>query len=184
MLGSEGPHTAEGLEERLPFPRTMVERTIHQLEIRNVITIGFFTQTEDAEFILKVDEHRITGGEGDVVEYRSIQNLILDKSFTMYPDIDSAFEAHLLFQKQQELLYRINDFRFNDWKDMQLDVDIVNGRLLQNRQGYTSRRNLPMLLGLKPEPYIGSMEADLLDRIQPDDDIQRTEIIEIGRAHV
>jgi ATP-dependent Lhr-like helicase len=177
MLGSEGPHTAEGLEERLPFPRQMVERAIHQLESRNVITIGFFTQTADAEFILKVDEHHLTGGEGEVVEYRAIQNLILDKSFTIYPDVDSAFEAHLLFQKQQELLYRIKDFRYNDWKDLQLDPDIVNGRLLQNRQGYTTRRNLPMLLGLKPEPYIGSMEADLLDRIQPDDDIQRTEII-------
>ena len=65
------------------------------------------------------------------------------------PGIDSAFEAHLLFQKQQVLLCRINDFRFNDWKGMQLDVDIVNGRLLQNRQGDTSRRNLQMLLGLR-----------------------------------
>ena len=177
MLGSEGPQTADQLEERLPFPRTMVERTIHQLETRNVISIGFFTQTEEAEFILKVDEHRITGGEEDVVEYRSIQNMILDKSFTMYDDVDQAFDKHLLFQKQQELLYRINDFRFSDWKDLQLDRDIVNGRLLHNRQGYTTRRNLPMLLGLKPEPYIGAMEADLLDRILPGEEPQRSEIV-------
>ena len=177
MLGSEGPQTADHLEARLPFPRTMVERTIHQLETRNVISIGFFTQTEEAEFILKVDEHRITGGEEEVVEYRSIQNMILDKSFTMYDDVDQAFDKHLLFQKQQELLYRIKDFRFSDWKDLQLDRDIVNGRLLHNRQGYTTRRNLPMLLGLKPEPYIGAMEADLLDRILPGEEPQRSEIV-------
>ena len=82
-----------------------------------MITVGFFTQTEDAEIILKVDEHRITGGEEDVVEYRWIQNLVLDKSFKKYDDVFEAFNQHVLVQKQQELLYRISDFRFKDWKD-------------------------------------------------------------------
>ena len=59
--------------------------------------------------------------------------------------------------KQQELLYRIEDFRFKDWKDLQLDSDVVSGRLLHNRMGYTQKQH-PMLLGLKPEPWIEAME--------------------------
>ena len=43
--------------------------------MRNVISVGFYKQTDDAEYILKVDEHKITGGEEDVVEYRWVQNL-------------------------------------------------------------------------------------------------------------
>ena len=32
------------------------------------------------------------------------------------------------------------------------DSDVIMGRLLHNRIGYTTKRNIPMLLGLKPEP--------------------------------
>ena len=63
ILGSEGPKTTESLHQRLPFPEKSVDRIVHELEARNVISVGFFTQTDDAELILKVDEHRITGGE-------------------------------------------------------------------------------------------------------------------------
>ena len=81
MLGSEGPKTSDEMVERLPFPRTLIERALHELEGRNVISVGFFIQTDDAEYILKIDEHRLTGGEEEVVEYRWIQNMVLDKSF-------------------------------------------------------------------------------------------------------
>ena len=95
ILGSEGPKTTEALHQRLPFSDKSVDRIVHELETRNVITVGFFTQTEDAEIILKVDEHRITGGEEDVVEYRWIQNLVLDKSFKKYDDVFEAFNQHV-----------------------------------------------------------------------------------------
>jgi hypothetical protein len=72
MLGSEGPKTADIIHNRLPFSEKAVNRIMHELETRNVISVGFFTQTDEAEFILKVDEHIITGGEEEVVEYRWI----------------------------------------------------------------------------------------------------------------
>ena len=100
MLGSEGPKTSEEMVERLPFPQSLIERNLHQLEGRNVISVGFFIQTNDAEYILKIDEHRLTGGE-EVVEYRWIQNMVLDKSFHQYGDSFTAFNEHVLFQKQQ-----------------------------------------------------------------------------------
>ena len=58
----------------------------------------------------------------------------------------------MIFQKQQELLYRVDQFRFKDWKDLQMDSDVIMGRLLHNRIGYTTKKNIPMLLGLKPDP--------------------------------
>ena len=153
--------------ERLPFPQTLIERSLHELEGRNVISVGFYIQTNDAEYILKIDEHRLTGGEEEVVEYRWIQNMVLDKSFHHYHDSFQAFNEHVLFQKQQELLYRVNEFTFSDWKDVQLDSDVVMGRLLHNRIGYTTKKNISMLLGLKPEPYIGPMEDEILSKIPP-----------------
>mgnify|MGYP001493135686 CR=1 FL=1 len=108
----------------------------------------------------------ITGGEEEVVEYRRIQNLVLEKSFTIYPDAYTAFNEHILFQKQQELLYRVKDFRFSDWVDLQLDSDVLMGRLLHNRIGYSTLQNLPMLLGLKPKPWIGEMEKLLLEKFR------------------
>ena len=126
--------------------------------MRNVISVGFFRQTDDAEFILKVDEHKITGGEEEVVGYRRVQNLVMQKSFSTYPDGFTAFNQHILFQKQQEMMYRVDGFRYADWKDLQLDSDVVMGRLLHNRIGYTTKENIPMLLGLKPEPWLGEME--------------------------
>ena len=51
------------------------------------VSIGFFKQTEEGEFILRVDEHIITGGEDNIIEYRELQNLLLRKSFKTYPDV-------------------------------------------------------------------------------------------------
>jgi len=177
MLGSEGPKTADELDARLPFPKALIERVLHDLETRNVVSVGFYLQTDDAEYILKVDEHRLTGGEEEVVEYRWVQNLVLDKSFALEPDIFAAFNDHVLFQKQQELLYRINEFNFSDWKDVQLDSDVIMGRLLHNRIGYTTRKNIPMLLGLKPEPWIGPMEEEILTKIPAGENVTRQEIM-------
>ena len=177
MLGSEGPQVTSAITGRLPFPETQIDTILHELEIRNVISVGFFRQTEDAEYILKVDEHRITGGEEDVIEYRSLQNLVLQKSFIKHGDLFEAFDDHVLFQKQQELLYRVEDFRFADWKDLQLDSDVVMGRLLHNRVGYTTVSNLPMLLGLRPEPWLNTLDRELLSKIQPGELITRQEIL-------
>lgn len=177
MLGSEGPKTSDELDDRLPFPKPLIERVLHDLESRSVVSVGFYLQTDDAEYILKVDEHRLTGGEEEVVEYRWVQNLVLDKSFAMEPDIFAAFNDHVLFQKQQELLYRISEFNFSDWKDVQLDSDVIMGRLLHNRIGYTTRRNIPMLLGLKPEPWIGPMEEEILTKIPVGENVTRQEIM-------
>ena len=178
MLGSEGPSTGEDISKRLPFPQGQIDSILHELEIRNVISVGFFTQTNDAEFILKVDEHIITGGEEEVVEYRWIQNLVLEKSFKKYADVFDAFNEHVFVQKQQELLYRIEDFRFKDWKDLQLDSDVISGRLLHNRMGYTTKNNIPMLLGLKPEPWIGAMEEVVLTKLTPEENITRQELVQ------
>jgi len=177
MLGSEGPARGEDLNERLPFPSGQIESILHELEMRNVISVGFFTQTDEAEFILKVDEHRITGGEDDVVEYRWVQSLVMAKSFEQHSDGFAAFDKHILFQKQQEMLYRVEGFRYADWKDLQLDSDVLMGRLLHNRIGYTTIKNLPMLLGLKPEPWLGEMEKLILEKIPAGENLTRQEIL-------
>ena len=177
MLGSEGPRTGEKISARLPFPQGQIDSILHELEMRNVISVGFYTQTDDAEFILKVDEHKITGGEEDVVEYRWVQNLVMEKSFKQYNDGFAAFDEHILFQKQQEMLYRVDGFRYADWKDLQLDSDVLMGRLLHNRIGYTTKKNLPMLLGMKPEPWLGEMEKLLLEKIPKGENLTRQEIL-------
>ena len=45
MLGSEGPRTLEAIAERLPFPKAQVDDALQELEMRNLVSIGFFTQT-------------------------------------------------------------------------------------------------------------------------------------------
>ncbi len=103
--------------------------------------------------------------------------MVLDKSFKQYDDGFTAFNEHVLFQKQQELLYRVDQFAFNDWTDVQLDSDVIMGRLLHNRIGYTTKRNIPMLLGLKPEPWMGPMEEEILSKIPPGENVTRQEIM-------
>ena len=44
MLGTEGPTTNEELIERLPFPNRQVESILHELEVRNVISVGFYRE--------------------------------------------------------------------------------------------------------------------------------------------
>ena len=61
---------------------------------------------------------------------------------------------------------------------MQLDSDIIMGRLLHNKMGYTNKETIPMLLGLKPEPWIGAMEEELLRRIPIGENVTRQEIME------
>lgn len=177
VLGSEGPHTLERLDERLPFPKQQIENLLHELEVRNVLAVGFYSQTEDAEFILRVDEFRLTGSEDEVVEYRDLQNLVLEKSYRQYADAFEAFETHVLFQKPQELLVRVEGFRFADWKDLLIDPDITMGRLLHNRIGYTTLSQLPMLLALRPEPWLGELEHELLDRIPAGELVTRADVL-------
>ena len=137
MLGSEGPQTLESLSERLPFPLGQVEAILQELEMRNLVSIGFFTQTDEGEFILRVDEYRITGGSVEVVDYRTLQTLLLQKSFTKFSEPSEAIRSLALIQRRDELIHRVENFRFRDWKDFKHDKDVYNGRLLHNRVGYT-----------------------------------------------
>ena len=170
--------TLAALSDRLPFPKAQIESLLHELEVRNIVSIGFFKQTEEGEFILRVDEHIITGGEDNIIEYREMQNLLLMKSFKTYPDVLTALaEGHIMFAKMQELLDRIENFRFADWKDMKHDSDIVMGRLLHSRVGYTVKSMIPMLRGLRPEPWFSEMDAELFEYIPPGENVERAEII-------
>ena len=129
MLGSEGPRTLDKLADRLPFPRGQVESVLQELEMRNLVSIGFFTQTDDGEYILRVDEYRITGGQVEVVDYRTLQTLILQKSFTQYKEPADAIRNLILVQRRDEMLHRVKDYRFRDWKDIKHDQEVINGRL-------------------------------------------------------
>ena len=175
MLGSEGPQTLESLSDRLPFPLAQVESVLQELEMRNLVSIGFFTQTDEGEFILRVDEYRITGGSVEVVDYRTLQTLLLQKSFTKFNEPSEAIRSLALIQRRDELLHRVENYRFRDWKDIKHDPDVFNGRLLHNRVGYTTRDQLPMLQGLRTEPWLGALETELLEKI-PDEGITRTEL--------
>ena len=177
MLGTEGPTTNEELIERLPFPNRQVESILHELEVRNVISVGFYTRTDEAEFILRIDEHRITGGAQDVVEYRGIQSAVLNRSFKVHGDAFEAFDAHLHIQKHQELLHRVDGFRYGDWLDLQVDSDVIMGRLIHNRVGYTTRSNLPLLMSLRADPYMNDLDRELLDRVPSGRNVLRTEIL-------
>jgi len=177
LLGSEGPQTLDILVERLPFPKEMIENILHELEVRNIVTIGFYRQTEEGEFILRVDEHYLTGGEEEVIAYRNLQNLLLTKSFKLHDDPLSALSSHVMIQKMHELLDRVKDFRFADWKDMKHDSDVLMGRLLHNRIGYTKKDQMGLLLGLRPEPWIGDMEAKLMTKVPAGENVTRQQIL-------
>ena len=175
MLGSEGPQTIDSLSERLPFPTAQVEAILQELEMRNLVSIGFFTQTEEGEFILRIDEYRITGGEFNVIDYRTLQTLILNKSFSKFEEPADAIRNLTFVQRREELLHRVEDYRFRDWKDIKHDSDIYNGRLLHNRVGYTLGEKLPMLMGLRAEPWFGPLEEELIEKI-PEEGISRNDL--------
>ncbi|HJM13396.1 MAG TPA: DEAD/DEAH box helicase [Candidatus Thalassarchaeaceae archaeon] len=176
MLGSEGPQTAEALSSRLPFPSAQVDSVLQELEMRNLVSIGFFTQTDEGEFILRVDEYRITGGQVNVIDYRTLQTLILNKSFRTFEEPSDAIRNLALVQRREELLHRVKNFRFRDWKDIKHDSDIYNGRLLHNRVGYTLGEQLPMLMGLRSEPWFGPLDEELMAKI-PDGGISRSDLL-------
>ncbi|MDG1533287.1 MAG: DEAD/DEAH box helicase [Candidatus Thalassarchaeaceae archaeon] len=177
MLGSEGPRKLEDLVERLPFPKGQVEAVLQELEMRNLVSIGFFTQTEDGEYILRVDEYRITGGQVEVVDYRTLQTHILHKSFRKFDEPADAIRNLLLVQRRDEMLHRVKDYRFRDWKDIKHDQDIINGRLLHNRVGYTMEDQIPLVLGLRGDPWLGSLEEELIEKI-PKGGMSRAELFE------
>ena len=84
----------------------------------------------------------------NVVDYRTLQTLIHNKSFDQRVEPLDAIRDLVFVQRRDELLYRVSDYRFRDWIDIKHDRDIVNGRLLHNRVGYTHRDQIPLLLGL------------------------------------
>lgn len=178
MLGSEGPRTLDAISDRLPFPKAQVDAALQELEMRNLVAIGFFTQTDEGEYILRLDEYRITGGKLNVVDYRTLQTLIHNKSFERRLEPLDAIRDLVFVQRRDELLYRVKDYRFRDWIDIKHDSDIVNGRLLHNRVGYTHRNQIPLLLGLRAEPWLGPMEMELLEKI-PESGITRAKLLKM-----
>ena len=84
------------------------------------------------------------------------------------------------------MLHRVKDYRFRDWKDIKHDPDVINGRLLHNRVGYTMEDQLPIVLGLRGDPWIGPLEEELLAKI-PKDGMSRMELFADypkGKDHV
>ncbi|MEC7532742.1 MAG: hypothetical protein VX557_04685, partial [Candidatus Thermoplasmatota archaeon] len=98
------------------------------------------------------------------------------KSFTKFSEPSEAIRSLALIQRRDELIHRVENFRFRDWKDFKHDKDVYNGRLLHNRVGYTTLDQIPMLLGLRSDPWIGSLEEELLDKI-PEEGITRAELL-------
>ena len=176
MLGSEGPQTSDTICARLPFPQSQVESVLQELEMRNLVSIGFFKQTDEGEYILRMDEYRITGGSIDVVDYRTLQTLLLNKSFTTHNEPADAIRSSILIQRRDELFHRVRNYRFRDWKDIKHDSDVVNGRLLHNRVGYTLKSMIPILTGLRSEPWLGDLEQELLGKI-PEGGVTRAELL-------
>ena len=184
LLGSEGPKTLDVLLNRLPFPRGQIESILHELEVRNLLAVGFYKQTKEGEYILRIDEYRITGGEQTVIESRAIQNMLLDKSFTHRDDPLDVMRNHIMISKQEEMLYRTSDYRFGDWSDIKHDNDVLMGRLLNNRIGYTLKSEIPLILGLRPEMWRGENEDKLLTHVPFDRNIERKELeIEFMRSY-
>jgi hypothetical protein len=143
--------------------------------MRNLVSIGFFTQTGEGEFILRIDEYRITGGEFNVIDYRTLQTLILNKSFSTFEEPADVIRNLTFVQRREELLHRVENYRFRDWKDIKHDSDVYNGRLLHNRVGYTLSEKLPMLMGLRGEPWFGPLEEELIEKI-PEEGISRNDL--------
>ena len=184
LLGSEGPKTLDVLLSRLPFPRGQIESILHELEVRNLLAVGFYKQTKEGEYILRIDEYRITGGEQTVIESRAIQNMLLDKSFTNRDDPLDVMRNHIMISKQEEMLYRTSAYRFGDWSDIKHDNDVLMGRLLNNRIGYTLKSEIPLILGLRPEMWRGENEDKLLTHVPFDRNIERKELeIEFMRSY-
>ena len=144
--------------------------------MRNLVSIGFFKQTDEGEYILRMDEYRITGGSIDVVDYRTLQTLLLNKSFTTHNEPADAIRSSILIQRRDELFHRVRNYRFRDWKDIKHDSDVVNGRLLHNRVGYTLKSMIPILTGLRSEPWLGDLEQELLGKI-PEGGVTRAELL-------
>ena len=184
LLGSEGPKTLDVLLARLPFPRGQIESILHELEVRNLLAVGFYKQTKEGEYILRIDEYRITDGKETVIESRAIQNMLLDKSFTNREDPLDVMRNHIMISKQEEMLYRTSDYRFGDWSDIKHDNDVLMGRLLNNRIGYTLKSEIPLILGLRPEMWRGENEDRLLTHVPFDRNIERKELeIEFMRSY-
>ena len=183
-MGSEGPKTLDVLLARLPFPRGQIESILHELEVRNLLAVGFYKQTKEGEYILRIDEYRITDGKETVIESRAIQNMLLDKSFTNREDPLDVMRNHIMISKQEEMLYRTSDYRFGDWSDIKHDNDVLMGRLLNNRIGYTLKSEIPLILGLRPEMWRGENEDRLLTHVPFDRNIERKELeIEFMRSY-
>ena len=184
MLGAEGPMTLDVLLDRLPFPRAQIESILHELEVRNLLAVGFYKQTKEGEYILRIDEYRITGGTESVIESRRIQNMLLDKSFQIRDDPLEVMRNHIMLSKQEEMLYRASDYRFGDWSDIKHDTDVLMGRLLNNRIGYTLKSEIPLILGLRPEMWRGENEEKLLTFVPNDRNIERKELeVEFLRSY-
>ena len=99
---------------------------MHELEVRNIISVGFYLQTNEAEFILRVDEHKITGGEGDIVSM-ILQNLILEKSFKITATLKGLFITHYV-SKPQEMLKEL--------QILDLLIETSTNRLMLLEVGY------------------------------------------------
>jgi len=177
VLGTEGPQTMDALNDRLPFSDTILSSVLNGLEVRNRISIGFFTQIDEPEYILRIDEHRLSGGDHDVIEARDVQNLIMQKSFAAHQDAYAAVRAQLYVQKPLELLPRVKGFRFGDWMDLLYDDAVIMGRLMQNRVGYTTLDQIPLLLGLRQIPGLTDREAEVLGHIREGEFPTRAEIL-------
>ena len=93
------------------------------------------------------------------------KHLLLQNLSNYMTEPKDAIRSLTMVQRRDELLHRVNNYRFRDWKDIKHDSDVYNGRLLHNRVGYTMEDQIPMFLGLRGEPWIGQLEQELLDKI-------------------
>ena len=99
--------------------------------------------------------------------------MLLDKSFHVRDDPLEVMRNHIMLSKQEEMLYRASDYRFGDWSDIKHDTDVLMGRLLNNRIGYTLKSEIPLILGLRPEMWRGENEEKLLTFVPHDRNIER-----------
>ena len=145
MLGSEGPQIGDILAQRL---HSRKDGRAYPPWIGNtVLSVGFTNRPMTLNIYWKLMNIGLLMIQ-KTLSRPWVQNLVLDKTFKQYDDGFTAFDSHVLFQSSKNCCTS-KRFQIQRRQDMQLDSDVIMGRLLHNRMGYTTKDTIPMLLGLK-----------------------------------
>ena len=145
----------------------LIRGTLRDQEDAGQVAVGSFVGGETPQYMLWVDKNTFEGlAKGRrVVRENVARQFALEKFFRGYERIEDFFEIFLAAGLPFDIFNRVEDFRLEDWWDLQDRGEVLHGRFVRGHVFFTTKELAQLLASAYRIEDLDKLDLEVFDQI-------------------